>query len=188
MTEIHDSDCLPQKRIFIARGLALIGGLASGCASIGRTSAPLVPPITLPFPLYKAGARIETDIRIVEDRSYRFVLMLMFKTSDERKRISELVGDSYTVTDIRGRPVRPGVTAPIHLTVYTIQDGAPDKILRDERYLTEGREGFSANSYYRFFASIGLEPGLYRVTVETLQDVSEFAGVESNFHFYSRYL
>ena len=86
MTEMHDSDRLPKKRIFIARGLALIGGLASGCAGIGRTSAPLAPPITLPVPLHKAGARIETDIRIVEDRSYRFVFPLMFSPVDSTFR------------------------------------------------------------------------------------------------------
>ena len=188
MSKMHDSDHLPQRRLLLTGGMALIGGLALGCSSVGRTSAPRVPPITLPFPLQKAGARIEIDVRIVEDRSYRFVLMFMFKTPEERKRIFDLVGGPYNDTDIKGRLVRPGVTVPIHLTVRTIRSGKPDELLRDERYLTEGREAYSANAFYRFFGSIGLEPGQYRVTVETLQDVPELAGVETNFHFYSRYL
>ena len=188
MSETHRPDRRLQRRLLLTAGMAWVGGLSFGCGSLGLTSAPRVPPITLPFPLHKAGARIETDIRIVEDRSYRFVLMFMFKTPEERKRISELVGGSYITTDLKGRPVRPGVTVPIHLTVRAIRNGKPDELLRDERYLTEGSEGFSANAYYRFFASIGLEPGLYRATAETLQDVPEFADVESNFHIYSRYL
>ena len=188
MIKMHDSDHLPQRRLLLTGGMALIGGLALGCSSVGGTGGPRVPPITVPFPLHKAGARIEIDVRIVEDRSYRFVLMFMFKTPEERKRISDLVGGPYNDTDIKGRLVRPGVTVPIHLTVRTIRNGKPNDLLRDERYLAEGREGFSANSFYRFFASIGLEPGLYRVTAETLTDVPELASVESHFYFYSRYL
>ena len=83
--------------------------------------------------------------------------------------------------------MRPGVTVPIRLIVRAIRNGEPNELLRDERYLTEGREGFSANSYHRFFASIELAPGQYRVTVEALRDVPEFEGVESKFFIYSRY-
>ena len=186
MTEMH-SILLPPRRAFLTRGIALIGGLGLGCTSVGQTGVSRVPPITLPFPVHKAGARVETDVRIVEDRSYRFILMFMFKTPEERKRISELVGGSYIETDLKDRPVRPGVTVPIRLTVRSMRNGEPHELLRDERYLTQASEGFSANSYYRFFASIGLTPGQYRVTVETLRDVPEFAGVEAKFFIYSRY-
>ena len=187
MTETH-SNLLPPRRAFLTRSIALIGGLGLGCGSVGGTGIPRVPPITLPFPVHKAGARVETDVRIAEDRDYRFILMFMFKTPEERKRISELVGGSYIVTDLKDRPVRPGVTVPVRLTVRSIRNGEPNELLLDERFLTEAHEAYSANYFNRFFAVMRLAQGQYRVTVETLQDVPEFEGVESNFYIYSRYL
>jgi hypothetical protein len=155
----------------------------NGCATSILSPTP---PITFSFPVHKAGARIETELRIVEERSYRFHINFMFSTPEERKRVSELVGvnspTSYHDRDGRLIQQTHGVVVPVRLTVHAIDTAGGLKVLNDERYETEGRNGFTASYFSRLFATIRLSPGLYRVTVQTLRDVPEFEGIDSKFN------
>jgi hypothetical protein len=179
------------RRALLVAGLALICGphFPSTGAAMGKS--PPTPPLALPFPIHKAGSKIEFDMRIVEDRSYRFLIAFIFKTQEERKRVMELVGDPVpgTFRDRNGVLVRltQGVMVPIHLTVYSIGKAGTLELLKDERYETQAHERFGAESFDRFIGSVGLSPGVYRVVVQTLKDTPEFARVETRLSVYTRH-
>lgn len=189
---MHD---LPFKPIRFRRAL-LAAGLSVFCVPLllregsATTSLPPTPPVTFPFPIHKAGMRVETDLRIMEGRSYRFIIAFMFRTPEARERVSELVGHSLPTSyrDQDGRLIQQtrGIMVPIRLTVHSIDSTGALELLKDERYETQGHESFGANSFSRFIESIGLHPGLYRVSVNTLQDVPEFEHVETKVTIYTR--
>ena len=154
---------------------------------------PPAPPVSFPLAVHKAGSEAKTDLRIKERRSYRFILTFMFKTPEERQVVSELVGVSspFTYRNAAGQIVRRthGVTVPVHLTIAAVNaKGAIEDVITDKRYETVGRESFGAESFHRLIDSVALSAGVYRVTIRVLQDVPEFAAVQSGFHIYTRYL
>lgn len=145
----------------------------SACA---QNTLPPKPPLILPFAVQKAGNKVETDLRIVEENEYIFSLRFGFKKGDraDRTRVKKLVGDDY-----QDKYGDPGVPTPLRLKISVIEPAgervAVEKEVSDLRLRSWGGDSFDKHIDY-----IQLKPGLYRVSVENLQDAPELLGVQTS--------
>lgn len=179
---------LPYSVARLLLGVSLMLALDHGfAAELSRAEAP-TPPVTFPLQVSKAGSSAEIDVQIQEAREYRFIILFPYRNLAERARVAQLVGVSAPITYRApdGRMVREttGVMIPLHLTIHAM-DGQTE-LVKDERYDTRGREGFGAKYYARLIAAISLQPGLYRIRLEALQDTPEVSDIETSVTIYTR--
>ena len=166
--------------IFIIAFLPWLSGCANG-------SQPPKPPIKLPFVVQKAGSKVETEMRIVEEKEYRFSLLFLYKKDDraDGERVRELAG--YSDLDMGGKLLRPGVQTPLRLKIH-VMDSAGDRLLLEQDILELRTVAAGSGRYTKQVIYMILKPGQYRVSVESLQDVPELIGtpVELQIAFYSK--
>ena len=161
-------------KIFLTTKLLLLAVLIllpcfSACA---QNTLPPKPPLTLPFAVQKAGNKVETDLRIVEHRPYYFRLRFSFKEhdQDDRARVKKLVGDDY-----QDKYGAPGIPTPLRLKVSVI-DPAGERLLVDKDIQDLRLRSWGGDSFSKHIDIIKLKPGIYRVSVESLQDAPELVG------------
>ena len=129
--------------------------------------------------MQKAGSKVETDLRIVEYRAYYFSLRFNFKGDDETEyaRVKELVGDNKEYGGDHGVPT------PLKLKISVIEPAGErvivDKVVSDLRLWSWG-----ADHFFKHIDYIKLKPGIYRVSVESLQDAPELIGTPTALRIY----
>lgn len=156
----------------------------SACAN---GSQPPKPPIKLPFEVQKAGSKVETEMRIVEEKEYRFALVFMYNKGDrvDGERVRKLAGDA--MIDKNGKLVEPGIPILLRLKINVIDASGERQILEQEvselRLSSYGSDHFNKQIIY-----LTLKPGYYRVSLESLMDVPELIGTPVIFQigFYSK--
>ncbi len=143
--------------------LALLPWL-SGCATAER-----------PFEAQKAGAKIEVEFRAREHRGYYFILSFMHKKFDrtESDRIHKLLGREWK--NKNGELTIPGIPTLLRLRIYEV-DAAEEPIF-EEDIQTFGITSAGSDSVDRDIAMVILQPGRYRISVESLKDVPELIGI-----------
>lgn len=147
-----------------------------GCAGLSRSKVP-VGGVEIPFAAHQAGAVVETDLLIKEDRSYIFELMLWFKNMSDMDFIEKFAW------------IGGGV--PIHLAVEVTGLEAANRSFVYSKKLHAGgstAHGFPkvrppgmAGYHTRHIAYIRLKPGLYHVRVTSLEDVPKLAEIPVSF-------
>lgn len=148
--------------------LAFLSCLSACAKAVG----PPQPPIKLSFEVQKAGNRVETEMRIVERKQYSFRLKFLYKDNDEgdRVRVKKLVGE-----DGQFKSGDPGIPTPLRFKISAIDSTGEKPMLEQE--ITEMRlTSWGSGSYDKIFAFVTLNPGHYRVSVESLKDAPELVG------------
>lgn len=150
----------------------------SACKESEEDGLP-TPPISLPFELQKAGAKIETAFRIEEDRKYSFELGFRFNDQSDRKRVAKLVG----------HPKQEAVGIPIQLRIRVTRIAVAEEIVMLNKEISDPTlTGFSADQFIKNIVSIHMSPGYYRVSVESLKDVPELQGTQIEFAIVRAYI
>ncbi|MDA8124878.1 MAG: DUF5625 family protein [Deltaproteobacteria bacterium] len=159
--------------------MVLFAGI-TGCRAAGPR-----PPIELPFAIHQAGASVSTELRIVKEQNYPFMLNFMFEENDnaDRERVRKLIG--YHGKDRQGHFIEPGIQIPLKITINVI-DSVGERLFFEKEVLTMGMHGYGASHFTRKIDSIKLVPGLYRVTVQSLNDVPELVNTIVNLGVYLR--
>lgn len=153
----------------------------TGCVAAGPR-----PPIELPFAVHQAGAAVSTELRIVEERSYPFHLKFMFNEKDraDQERVRKLVG--YHQKDRNGKFTEPGIQIPLKITINII-DSSGERLFLEREVLTMGMDGGPAINFFdREIDFIQLPPGLYRVMVQSLKDITELVNTKVILGIYLR--
>lgn len=168
MTHGGDESIMKTRRMFSAM-LALFPWLPALAGS-----KPPKPPLILPFAVHKAGTVVTTDLRVVEHRVYKFSLRLGFKEHDreDRKRVQKLAGDYGR--DSQGKLRNPGISIHVRLKISTIGSSS-ERVIYDEEIQEEEMYAYGADAYLKKIDHIELRPGLYRIAIESLQDIPELA-------------
>lgn len=134
------------------------------------------PPIELAFAVHQAGTKVTTELRIVEKgpHQYPFDLKFAFRNNDaaDRERVIKLVG-TYT-KDKHGNLIKPGIQIPLKLTIISIGSEG-EKLFLEKEVFVGGCYAYGINYFRREIDYIRLPSGLYRVTVESIKDISELA-------------
>lgn len=159
---------LPKVKLLLLAVLILLPWF-SACA---KEAQPPKPPLTLPFAVQKAGSKVETDLRIVEYRPYYFSLRFNFKEGDraDRARVNKLVGDDY-----QDKYGDPGVPTPLKLKISVIEP-AGERVIVDKEVSGLRLRSWGADNFDKHIDMIKLKPGIYRVSIESLQDAPELIG------------
>lgn len=178
------------------RIVAALGVLVSTPVFVHAKGLTPTPPLTMPFAANKKGEVIDINLRVKEHRDYMFVLrfgirgrapdkpnvverLTRHKEGDpeDRRRVERLINESYF--DAQGRFRRRN---ELLLTLRVVDIGADQiRTVFDEkidRYLGGGHGG---KTLYRDIATVILKPGLYRVRIESLQDVPALDSVPIEF-------
>ncbi|MDA8124875.1 MAG: DUF5625 family protein [Deltaproteobacteria bacterium] len=161
--------------------IMIILACLAGCRAAGPR-----PPIELPFVIHQAGTSVSTELRILEEREYPFMLKFMFRANDkaDHERVRKLVGEYQK--DRQGYFMKPGIQTPLKVTINVI-DSSGERLFLEKEYMTMGMySGPAANFYDRKIDFIKLTPGLYRVTVQSLKSTPELMNTEVILGIYSR--
>lgn len=130
------------------------------------------PPLILPFEVQKAGSKVETELEVIEHREYIFSLRFGFKKNDEvdRARVKKLVGD-----DGQLKNGDPGIPTPLRFKINVIDATGERPMLEQE--ISELRlRSWGGDSFDKHIAYVILEPGHYRISIESLKDAPELVG------------
>lgn len=148
---------------------------------------PPKPPINLPFEVQKSGSRVETEMRIVEEKEYRFALLLLYKKDAmaDFERVRKLAG--YSDLDKFGKLLRPGVPVLLKFKINII-DSAGERLMLEQDVSELRTTSMGSGQFNKQIVYLVLKPGHYRVSVESLRDVPELIGtpVEFQIGFYSK--
>jgi hypothetical protein len=148
--------------------------LLSACKE-GKEDGDLpTPPLILPFEVQKAGNKVETPLKIVKQREYIFSLLFSYKKGDEidRARVRKLTGGYEVVKS--GKVMEPGIPTPVKLRVIAIE--ATGEKLVYEKETDPILTSWGGDSFAKNIAYVVLQPGDYRIRVESLKDAPELAG------------
>lgn len=128
-----------------------------------------------PFEVQKAGNRIEVEYWAREHRGYHFQLLLGYKKRDavDAERVGKLAGGG--ARDKNGKSINPGVPILLRFKIYVI-DTAGERLMLEQEISELNTTGAGSGSYYSEIAMVILEPGRYRISVESLKDVPELVG------------
>lgn len=159
--------------------LPIIIFLLSSCAEQAQADRE---PITHSFKLEK-GMKIEIYLDAIEKPyTYTFSLDLLMdkKSPAEKDRIAALWGGNggyYKDTYI---PIPVGLPIPVKLTVDRVTPARMERIF-DKKILKESNWEGSDTILAKLIAEIKLEPGRYRIQLESLENVSELNNVPVQF-------
>lgn len=174
MTQGREKPLMKTRRLFFVV-LALLPWLPALAGS-----KPPRPPLILPFAVHKAGTVVTTKMRVVEHRVYTFSLGLGLKKYDreDRKRVQKLAGSGGR--DKYGKPLDYGLPIPVRLTISSI-DSSNERVIYNKEVREEEMYGFTAEEFSKQIDRIELRPGLYRITIESLQDIPALANTHVTF-------
>lgn len=138
------------------------------------------PPIELPFAVHQASATVSTELRIVDNYTYPYVLRFVYEEKNyaDRERVRKLVG-SGARNRLTGEFKEPGIQIPLKITVNVI-DSSGERTFLEKEILTGGLDSFNSKYYERDIDrnQIRIPPGLYRVTVQSLKNIPELANTK----------
>lgn len=138
---------------------------------------PPKPPVSLPLAVHQAEQTASTDIRVVEDRTYLFLLEFKFNENDraDRARVDRLVGGYRK--DKNGMLIDPpGIAIPLHLEIRASDAVGEEKVLFGQQVSVGLKYSWGAGSFNRLIGNIRLIPGHYRISVRNLSDHPELQG------------
>ena len=143
-------------------------------------SGPRRPAFIVPFAVQRQGSRFATELEVTEAKTYTLTLRLGFKENDpaDRKRVRALAGGGGR--DKNGNLLEPGLEIPVRLTIVGIKPSA-EKPLLEKTYLVKEQQGFTASSFSQLIDQVHMQPGIYRMSVESVQDIPELEGVPVSF-------
>lgn len=150
------------------------------------------PPTQVPINLTKAGNIAEMEVQIKEDvQSY--VVGLHFFFTQRKKEAGFGDDELYNFVGFNkfdpfsGKQISfsahmnkeekwdlSGVTIPIKLAIYKLNDNNSSTLVIDKTYKTRGRNANSFTYLTREFAGIELAKGRYLIKAKTLKDFDEF--------------
>jgi hypothetical protein len=161
--------------------MATIMALLQACAANF-----LYPPVTLdiPFAAGLPGVTIDTNIRIYSTNFYQFYLILHFKEHDpqDRNRVQSLAGTGQT--DASGRPINNGLPIPVRLILSRVEGDNIESLI-DETFFEQRLESHGANSFSKIITGRTLDPGEYRIRLESLQNIPELSDVSVSFNVHA---
>ncbi|HSM98509.1 MAG TPA: DUF5625 family protein [Gallionella sp.] len=155
----------------------------TACADDAR---PPKPPLFVLFEAQKAGSMFTTKLKVVEHRRYMFTLMLGAKkgeTIEEARRINELAGSDARYKD--GTPVSYGIPIPLKLKVSVIEPSG-ERIIYDKDVHEMEKIGATMFGFEKLIDYIELKPGLYRIDIQSLNDIPELAESPITFGIFGR--
>lgn len=144
----------------------------SGCDLLNFTM-----PVEVPIDVSKSGNVIETEFKISRDD--RIVLYISFYFNDnrvERDRLLELLGNE----------IRPGIKIPLKIKVFKHESPHIDKTLLDKVYQSSASGGIriSSNNFTREIDQMNVSPGTYKIRLETMATLPQFAKTPVEFHIF----
>jgi len=146
------------------------------------------PPINLPFEVQKAGRKVETEMRIDEEKEYRLALLFMYKKGESAdfERVGKLAG-RYD-KDKSGRLIEPGVPIALRLKIFVIESSG-DRLIFEQDVSELRTTSVGSGQFNKQVAYLILKPGHYHVSIESLKDVPELIGTPVDFQiaFYSKF-
>ena len=162
---------------WLSIALMVVIPLFSACAD--KANAP-TPPLTLLFEVQKAGNKVETEFRVDKQQYYSFGIELNFKRGDavDRERVKKLAGDHQI--DKNGQLTDPGIKMPLKLIIRAV-DNSEERIIFDKEILEQKLWENRSSSFVKLIDSEILQPGRYRISVESLKDLPELIGTPITF-------
>jgi len=158
------------------RFIGILAFLPFFTACADRTQPP-TPPLVLPFEVQKVGSKVETELRIVKRRQYVFSLQFRFNKNDaaDRARVKKLVGE-----DGQFKNGDPGISTPLRFKISVIDAEGERPMLEQE--ISELRlRSWGSDCFDKHIDYVMLEPGYYRISVESLKAVPELDGTLTAF-------
>lgn len=183
--------------LFPTTVLVLVGALLPGCSAFvaaGNVTAAMIktelyPPayVNLPFQAGVKGTVLETQFRVLTTASYTFYLKLYFRATDEqdRTRIENLAGDGSR--DRNGRSVNTGLPIPVRLSVGRFSDGSGEWSVLSEVFTNHDLGDYNTTYYSKIIDGLRLDPGVYKMRIEALQDIAELNGVQVHFDMHTQH-
>ncbi|WP_291987229.1 DUF5625 family protein [Candidatus Accumulibacter sp. ACC007] len=152
--------------------ISMIGMVAFLSACVDESLLP-TPPLTWPLDMQKSGDKIDAKFRVVDHREYSLGLEFGFMNDnqEDRERVRKLVGDDGQF--INGDP---GVPTPLRVKILEIRESGDKPFFEQELQISRLRS-WTGNTFVKHIAYVRLNPGNYRVRVESLKDVAELAGM-----------
>lgn len=159
--------------------------ILNGCAGMNTPKVP-VGYVELPFAAHQAGAVVETDIEIEEDRPYTFALLIWFKNMRDEDLIYKFANTAFGGVDINVSVEVTGLDKNTQSFSYRKNHFAGERTASGfPKQNPYGAEGYRN----RLITYIRLKPGLYRVRVKSLDNVPELAEMPVSFRInYNRKL
>ncbi|GAB6140121.1 hypothetical protein JCM14076_08500 [Methylosoma difficile] len=145
----------------------------TGCVGQSTSECNLpVPPIRLPFAVQNKGAKIETELLIIEEKEYIFQLSFIFKENNEldRARLKKLVGE--TMQDQGGDPSIP-ISLRLKISSFSVNN---ESFVYDQELSKFWLISWGADSFEKRIVGVKLKPGHYRINVESLNDIPKLIG------------
>lgn len=140
--------------------------LLSACNESKEDTGLPTPPIILPFEVWKAGVKVGLAFRIEEPNTYRFKLQFRFNDPAERERVARLVG----------HPDDRGILIPLRIRVDRIS--AEEEIILDKQVSQLALYGFTADRFDKKIVDTKMQPGYYRLNIESLQNNPALQGTQ----------
>jgi hypothetical protein len=131
-------------------------------------------PTRIAFGVQHQGSKATLDFRADKTRAYLFQLAFGFADAAGRERLRGLVG-----RDSRRAAIRDGnAILPISLHMTLARLGSPAETIIYDRTVADMRgTGFTAKEFVMQIDRVALDPGDYRVNVESLRELPELADV-----------
>jgi hypothetical protein len=162
----------------------------AGCATAPRYPA-------VPFAVHRAGATISQDVKLVHDRTYELYLRYYHKGGEDSKRVVKLTGSGAYRRDESGKliPVNDGVPVYLELKIRGLNEAAKEFYFEEKLFVgfvvaggiewVDGKPNKDTDKAYidRIIKEIRLKPGLYRITLKSLRDITVLEGTSIAFKF-----
>lgn len=144
--------------------------------AIAYATLPPAPIYRFAFDVGRADNEIDEQITIPEHRSYIFGIQFDYYNEVDLHRVENLVG-------IGLHTKLHGIFLPLTLKLVKILDDDSEQLIYENTRVTEGtwrRESSPEKRFAGYFirpiVTIGLQPGLYRLHLKTVQSTIEFSG------------
>lgn len=168
----------------------LLSSVVVGCAS-----APVYP--SVPFAVQHAGTTISQDVKLVHDRTYELYLRYYHKGGEDSKRVVKLTGSGAYRRNESGEliPINDGVPVYLELKIMGLDEAAKGFYFEDKLFAGEsvaggiewvdGKPNKDTDKAYidRIIKRIRLKPGLYRITLKSLRDITDLESTSIAFKF-----
>ena len=130
--------------------------------------------INTPIDLHKAGSVVETDFKIAQDD--KISLQLSFLVNDQP-------GDRDRLLTFLGGVGQIGTPIPLKVQI-TKQADLKDTVILEKIYTTTGMTSAGSTELDRLIDELGVQPGLYRIRLETIEAFTQLSDTKVQFRIY----
>jgi len=134
-------------------------------------------PIRALFEVQHLGAKAALDFRADKSRVHLFQLAFGFSNTTERERLRTLVGHNRQRLAIRNGSTPLPIA--VHMTLTRLDSSEVSKVYDKSIFNIEGT-GFSASEFFMQIDKAVLDPGEYRVNIESLSGLPELSQVPAS--------